>query len=79
MKLAIILEGGIGDMISQTGLLRNSKSQYLEIHAKASYSEIFLNSPNIYITSLTSYDDLGWYEKAAKNCDASSTQIFINN
>lgn len=67
MKLGLIIEGGIGDMIGYTTLFRNLHNEGHELHITAAFPEIFEENPHI--TSLTYLNYDTWYQEMRDKCD----------
>jgi ADP-heptose:LPS heptosyltransferase len=72
--IAVILEGGIGDMLGYTVLLRCLKRIYKHIHVSAAFPEIFIGNPNV--NTIYSFDYSYWYKNIVSKVDVISRRDF---
>lgn len=74
MKLGLIIEGGIGDMIGYTTLFRNLYNEGHELHISSAFPEIFEGNPHL--TSSIPFEYDSWYQEMDKICDRITRKDF---
>lgn len=67
MKLGLIIEGGIGDMIGYTTLFRNLHNEGHELYVTSAFPEIFEGNPHL--TSSIDFEYDTWFQEMNKICD----------